>query len=105
MELPQKRRRGVRLDQTGVRDLHVGDAPAAAAARDPQKLILQERERGVGGIFPVFCHLRKGRRDLCVRYGLIDLQIDGVLRGLPLGKNIAVQVDLLQVGEDGLSIL
>ena len=104
MDLPQKRRCLVGLYQPGVGDFHVADPALLTASGDPEKFVLQQGKTGIVRVGAVFFHTDQRIGDLPVRHGLIFVQINRVVSGHALGKNIAVEVDLFQIGKDCLPV-
>ena len=104
MNLSQQPRCLIRLDQTGIGDFHIADAPSAAAPGNPEQFILQQRIGSVLGILSVLLHLPQGLFNFSVRHRRISCQIHRIFRGLPFCKDIPVQIDLLQIGENSLAV-
>ena len=105
VDLAQNLRRLLLLAKTRVGDLGVVDAVTAVAAGDPEELVLEKRVVPVVFALAVPEHLPEHRADLRVRQTLPALQRDRVIRRLALGEHIAVEIDLFQIGKDGLPVL
>ena len=88
MDLSQQPRRLVRLDQAGIGDLHITDAPPAASTGDPEQFILQQRIGSVLRILSVLFHLPQSLFNFSVRNRRISCHIHRIFRGLPLCKDI-----------------
>ena len=105
MYLPQHFRCPVLLDQGRIRDLHISNALRCIAPGSPEELVLENGIVPVHGTLMVLQHLQKRPRDIRVRYPFCALQRNLLLGRLSLGKDIAVQIHLLQIREYGLSVL
>ena len=105
MHLPEHLRSPVLLDQGRIGDLHIADALRCVAPGGPEELVLEYGIIPVHGTLVILLHLQKRPRDIRVRYPFCALQRNLLLGRLSLGKDIAVQIHLLQIREYGLSVL
>ena len=105
VRLGEHERRLVRLHEGRVGDFHVPHALCRGASPDPQQLVLEERVGREVRVLLVGRHLLQRAHDVRVRDASEALQGDPLAVRLALGEDVAVEVDLLQVGEDGLPVL
>ena len=98
--------RGPALVQQGrVGNLRVADPEAAEVPGHPEQLVLQNRVGAEDGMPPVLFHFLQIVPDIPVRHGRKVELFKPLGRRLPAGKDVAVQVDLFQVGKNGLAVL
>ena len=107
MHLLQHRRGALFFDKGRVRDLRVAHPLRRIAAGHPQELVLKERVVPVIRVIPVLQDLRHRLADIRVRNhcDLLRVERHRILSLLSLGKNISVQIHLLQIREHGLPVL
>ena len=104
MDLPEHFHSLMPLHQGGIADLGIIDALAPVAPGGPQQLVLEQRIARIDAGM-ICLHLTDRCRDIFVGYLPNPLQFNGMFVGHALGKDIAVQVDLLQIGKDCLAVL
>ena len=104
MDLPEHFHGLMPLHQGGIADLGIVDALAPVAPGCPQQLVLEQRIARIDTGM-ICLHLPDRRRDIFVGYLINIQQFNRMLVGHTLGEDIAVQVDLFQIGKDSLAVL
>ena len=92
----------VLFHQRGVADLHILDVFFLVLSADPQESVLIQRQVGVDIAFFILQRLQQAAADVAVLDAIDVLQFDAVIRRQTLGEHIAIQVELLQIGEHRL---
>ena len=105
VDLPQSRGEFSAVEEGRVGDLGVFDAVFSVFPRDPQQQILIERVGTVARVLAVAAHLPGVGADLPVRDALDIDAGERLVRALPFCKNIAVEVDLFEIGKHRLAVL
>ena len=105
VDLPQHLHRFFFLHQRGVGDLHIFDPVPGIGTGDPQKLVLEQCVVPILRRFPVGQDPGTVAQHVRLRDLFQTVEHDGILRGNPLGKHIAVEIDLFQIRKDSLPVL